>query len=154
MIVKATIMNILDTQTSFARMPDGEEVFIPAIVAKNAGLSIGDVVSLRVRVQINKPAEYIALEVMPRQAISTPVDAETLPLDRLVLRCVAANGIVTGGTVLNALRAHGVDAVSDMLDDLHCRGELALALAYQDEKTEDGLALYALDLKTFKTLGE
>jgi len=55
---------------------------------------------------------------------------------------------------LKALRGHGVDAVADMLDDLHGRGELAMAIAYQDEKSEDGIGLYALDLNTFKKLGE
>lgn len=154
MIVKATVMNILDTQTSFARMPDGEEVFIPALIAKNAGLSIGDEFSFRVKRQFNKPAEYIALEAILDPALPSAVKAETQPLDRIVLQHVAARGIVTADAILNALKDHGVNAVADMLDDLHSRGELALAFAYQDEKGDEGLALYALDLKTFKTLGE
>lgn len=154
MIVKATVMNILDTQTSFARMPDGEEVFIPALIAKNAGLSIGDEFSFRVKRQFNKPAEYIALEAIPDPALPSAVKAETQPLDRIVLQHVAARGIVTADAVLSALKDHGINVVADMLDDLHSRGELALAFAYQDEKGDEGLALYALDLKTFKTLGE
>lgn len=154
MIINATVMNVLDTQTSFARMPDGDEVFIPAIIAKNAGLSIGDAVSLRVKRQFNKPAEYIALEVIPEPVSPCAVKVKTPSLERIVLQHVAAHGIVTADAVLSALNDHDANAVADILDDLHSRGELALAFAYQDEKTEDGLALYALDLKTFKTLGE
>ena len=147
-------MNILDTQTSFARTDDGEEVFIPAIIAKNANLSIGSDFSFRVKRQFNKPADYIAIEVMNEPA-SLPADGvEMPPLERIVVQHVAAHGIVTADAVLKALRGHGVDAVADMLDDLHGRGELAMAFAYQDEKSEEGIALYALDLNTFKKLGE